>query len=172
MWQRKFHKDMRTGLASPLPTQIVGNEEFAPMPQTLAQKKVEARIFELADRNAKALGMSRRDFLRTSGGMATAFLAFNDVFGPTFNVHAAEAMETAAYKEKWPKTEFIIDAQTHHVKDSMAGPLMFRKLTGRFGLNPPVRSYIRTVRATLVTLPKPVSPSPKNGTSITSQIRA
>ena len=136
MWQRKFHKDMRTGLASPLPTQIVGNEEFAPMPQTLAQKKVEARIFELADRNAKALGMSRRDFLRTSGGMATAFLAFNDVFGPTFNVHAAEAMETAAYKEKWPKTEFIIDAQTHHVKDSMAGPLMFRKLTGRFGLNP------------------------------------
>ena len=64
MWQRKFHKDMRTGLASPLPTQIVGNEEFAPMPQTRAQKKVEARIFELADRNAKTLGMSRRDFLR------------------------------------------------------------------------------------------------------------
>jgi predicted TIM-barrel fold metal-dependent hydrolase len=136
MWQRKFHKDLRTGLASPLPTQIVGNEEFAPMPQTLAQKKVEARIFELADCNAKALGMSRRDFLRTTGGMATAFLAFNDVFGPTFDVHAAEAMEGAAYAEKWPKKEFIFDAQTHHVKDSMAGPLMFRKLTGRYGLNP------------------------------------
>jgi predicted TIM-barrel fold metal-dependent hydrolase len=136
MWQRKFHKDMRTGLASPLPTQIVGNEEFAPMPQTPAQKKVEARIFELANEKAKSLGMSRRDFLRTSSGMATAFLAFNDVFGPTFDVHAAETMEMAAYAEKWPKKDFIFDAQTHHVKDSMAGPLMFRKLTGRFGLNP------------------------------------
>lgn len=136
MWQRKNHKDRQTGLASPLPTQIVGNEEFAPMPQTAAQRKVEARIFELADRNAKALGISRRDFLRTSGGMATAFLAFNDVFGPTFDVHAAEAMETAAYREKWPKTEFIFDAQNHHVKDSISGPLAFRRLTGKYGLNP------------------------------------
>ena len=136
MWQKKNHKDWRTGLASPLPTQIVGNEEIVPMPQTADQKRVEARIFELADRNAKALGMSRRDFLRTTGGMATAFLAFNDVFGPTFNVHAAEAMESAAYKEKWPKTEFIFDAQNHHVKDSISGPLAFRKLTGKYGLNP------------------------------------
>jgi predicted TIM-barrel fold metal-dependent hydrolase len=136
MWRRKNHKDMLTGLASPLPTQIVGNEEFAPMPQTRDQRQVEARIFELADLKAKALGMSRRDFLRTSGGMATAFLAFNDVFGPTFDVHAAETMEIAAYQEKWPKKEFILDAQNHHVKDSMAGPLMFRKLTGRYGLNP------------------------------------
>lgn len=136
MWMKKDRRDHETGLASPLPTQIVGNEEFAPMPQSPAQKKVEARIFELADQNAKSLGLSRRDFLRTTGGMATAFLAFNDVFGPTFNVQAAEAMETAAYKEKWPKGEFIFDAQNHHVHDGMAGPLMFRKLTGKFGLNP------------------------------------
>jgi hypothetical protein len=88
MWKKKNHKDWQTGLASPLPTQIVGNEEIVPMPQTAAQKRVEARIFELADQNAKSLGLSRRDFLRTTGGMATAFLAFNDVFGPTFTVHA------------------------------------------------------------------------------------
>ena len=98
MWKKKNHKDSQTGLASPLPTQIVGNEEIVPMPQTAAQKRVEARIFELADRNAKALGMSRRAFLRTTGGLAPAFLAFTDVFGPTFNVHTADAMESAAYK--------------------------------------------------------------------------
>jgi len=136
MWRKKNHKDNETGLASPLPTQIIGNEEFAPLPQTPDQKRVETRLFELADQNAKTLGLSRRDFLRTTGGMATAFLAFNDVFGPTFNVSAAEILETAAYKEKWPKTEFIFDAQNHHVKDSIAGPLAFRKLTGKFGLNP------------------------------------
>ncbi len=136
MWIKKDKRDRDTGLASPLPTQIVGNEEFAPMPQSVMQKQVETRIFELADRNAKALGLSRRDFLRTTGGMATAFLAFNDIFGPTFDVHASEALETAAYKEKWPKSEFIFDAQNHHVKDSMSGPLMFRRLTGKFGLNP------------------------------------
>ncbi|HJP03598.1 MAG: hypothetical protein CL799_11060 [Chromatiales bacterium] len=136
MWIKKDVKDAQSGLASPLPTQIVGNEEFAPMPQTDAQKRVEQRIFELSDKNAKSLGLSRREFLHTTGGIATAFLAFNDVFGPTFNVHAAEALETSAYKEKWPKGEFIFDAQNHHVKDSISGPLMFRRLTGKYGMNP------------------------------------
>jgi predicted TIM-barrel fold metal-dependent hydrolase len=136
MWLKKNIKDALTGRASPLPTQIVGNEEFAPMRQSRDQQRIEQRIFELADKNAKSLGLSRRDFLRTTGGMATAFIAFNDVFGPTFNVNAAEALETAAYKEKWPKGEFIFDAQNHHVKDSMNGPLMFRKLTGKYGMNP------------------------------------
>ena len=81
---KKNFKDAISGVATPIPTQIVGNEEFTPMPQTLSQKKVQARILERADQNAKKLGMTRRDFLRTSGGMATAFLAFNDIFGPKF----------------------------------------------------------------------------------------
>jgi predicted TIM-barrel fold metal-dependent hydrolase len=136
MWIKKNIKDSLNDRASPLPTQIVGNEEFAPMPQSADQRRVEQRVFELADHSAKSLGLSRRDFLRTTGGMATAFLAFNDVFGPAFNVSAAEVFEPAAYKEMWPKGEFIFDAQNHHVKDSMSGPLMFRKLTGKYGLNP------------------------------------
>jgi predicted TIM-barrel fold metal-dependent hydrolase len=80
--------------------------------------------------------MSRRDFLKTSGGMAAGFLAMNEVFGETFDVDASEALETDAYREKWPKTEFIFDAQTHHVKDSIKGPVVFRTLTGKAGLNP------------------------------------
>jgi predicted TIM-barrel fold metal-dependent hydrolase len=133
---KKNFKDATSGRATPLPTQIVGNEEFVPMPQTDKQRNVEARIFERADANAKKLGMSRREFLCTTGGMATAFLAFNDVFGPTFNVHAAEALEPQAYRERWPKGEFILDVQTHHVKDSISGPLAFRKLTAKYGMNP------------------------------------
>ena len=34
---------------SPVPTQIVSNGEYNPMPQTEKQRQVEARIKELAD---------------------------------------------------------------------------------------------------------------------------
>ena len=136
MWIRKSDRDRQTGRATPVPTQIVGNEEFEPMAQTEDQRRVEQRIFELADVYSRKLGMSRRDFLRTSGGMAVSFMAMNEVFGPAFLVHEAEAAEPAATREMWPKKEFILDLQTHHVKDSMPGPLGFRALTGKYKLNP------------------------------------
>lgn len=136
MWIRKSDRDRETGKATPVPTQIVGNEEFDPLPQTPDQRQVEQRVFELADHYSSKLGMSRRAFLRTSGGMAVSFLAMNEVFGPAFLVSEAEAAEPAASREMWPKKEFILDLQTHHVKDSMAGPVVFRSLTGKFGLNP------------------------------------
>lgn len=136
MWIRKSDKDRKTGRATPVPTQIVGNEEFDPMPQTADQRRVEQRIFELADQYSRKLGMSRRAFLQTSGGMAVSFMAMNEVFGPAFLVNEAEAAEPAAAREMWPKKEFILDLQTHHVKDSMPGPLGFRTLTGKYKLNP------------------------------------
>ncbi len=52
--------------ATPIPTQIVSNGEYLPPPQSTTQKKVEARINELADLNGKHLGLSRRQFLHTS----------------------------------------------------------------------------------------------------------
>jgi len=136
MWIRKNRRDLLTGRQLPLPTQIVSTEEYYPMPQSADQRRVERRLLELADDYSARLGLSRRDFLRTSGGMATAFIALNEVFGRSFVVSVAEAMEPAAYREAWPKKEFIFDAQTHHVKESMAGPTFFRTLTGKLGLNP------------------------------------
>lgn len=136
MWQKKSSKDAANPDRGPIPTQIVSNEEFPPLPQTADQKKVELRMGELADGFARKLGVSRREFLRTTGGMATGFLAMNEVFGATFRVAATEALEPSAYAELWPKKEFIFDAQTHHVKDSIAGPTVFRRLTARAGLNP------------------------------------
>ena len=81
MWIRKNHLDWLKSRFLPIPTQIVSNEEFVPIPQTADQAKIEKRLFALADQHAKRLGISRRDFLKTSGGMATAFLAMNEVFG-------------------------------------------------------------------------------------------
>src|SRR5258708_33355454 len=79
--------------ATPIPTQIVSNGEYLPPPQSATQKKVEARINELADMHGKRLGLSRRQFMRTSCGMAAAFLAMNDIYGNVFQVAPAEARE-------------------------------------------------------------------------------
>src|SRR5690242_5840681 len=81
---------------APVPTQIVSNGEFNPLPQTAEQRRVEARLKDLADGAAKRLGMDRRQFLRTASGMAAAFVAMNDVFGPIFAVDRAEAAEPEA----------------------------------------------------------------------------
>ena len=48
--------------ASPVPTQIVSNGEYNPLPQTEQQKQVEGRIKELADHYAHKLNMDRRSF--------------------------------------------------------------------------------------------------------------
>ncbi|PYM37435.1 MAG: amidohydrolase, partial [Candidatus Rokuibacteriota bacterium] len=76
---------------SPVPTQIVSNGEFNPLPQTPQQREVEARIKELADTHGPRQGLDRRRFLQTASGMAAAFLAMNKVFGNLFDVSEAEA---------------------------------------------------------------------------------
>src|SRR2546430_12903367 len=77
----------------PIPTQIVSNGEYMPPPQTEGQKRVEARTLELADGAAKKLGMSRRQFLAGTGGMAAALLAMNEVFGRFFDVNPIDMFE-------------------------------------------------------------------------------
>lgn len=126
MWVPKWKRDHEVGVDSPVPTQVVSNEEFIPRPQNRAQKQVEKLIGELSETNSKKLGMDRRDYLRSSMGMATAFLASNMVYGPYWEVEAAEALEPAATEERYPKGEyFIIDVQTHFT----AGiPIGFRKM--------------------------------------------
>src|SRR5882724_3505596 len=68
----------------PVPTRMISNGEYMPYPQTDKQKQVEGRVKELADKAAKKLGISRRQFLATSGGLAASFLAMNEVYGNTF----------------------------------------------------------------------------------------
>src|SRR5687767_13089236 len=113
---RKCDYDAVRDLYLPIPTQIVSNEEFVPIPQTREQRQVEAKLNEIADDVSKKLGVSRRSFLASSGGMAAAFLAMNAVFGcRSFDVDPSEVTEPRATAEKWPKNEFIFDIQTHHV---------------------------------------------------------
>jgi len=115
MWIRKCDVDAAAEAPSPIPTQLVSNEEFIPSPQTAQQKAFEERLTALSECNAKKVGLSRRHFLKTGAGMATALLALNDVFGDVYSVSAAEGADPAAFEEKWPKEQFIFDMQTHHV---------------------------------------------------------
>src|SRR6185312_3460812 len=68
----------------PVPTRMVSNGEYMPHPQTREQKRVEARVKELATRAAKRLDVSRRAFLGSTGGLAASFLAMNEVYGQGF----------------------------------------------------------------------------------------
>ena len=110
------HPTLRQGLRTevPLPTRLVSNEEFVPFPQTPSQRCVEERILADAARLGRRLGLSRRDFLRTSGGMATSLLAMNAVFGRFFDVLPVEAAEPQAFASR-SDPFFIFDVQLHYV---------------------------------------------------------
>ena len=110
----------KNNLDLPIPTQIVSNGEYLPPKQSNLQKKVEKRMVELADENAKYLGLSRRQFLQTSCGMATAFLAMNEIYGGgVFNVSKAEARdpELTLARTNELSGQFIFDDQTHFLRD-------------------------------------------------------
>ncbi len=110
------------GLNTPIPTQMVSNGEYMPEPQTEQQKRVELRLKELADAAAKKLGISRRSFLSSSGGMAASFIAMNDVFGRFFKVDKEEMYEPEAFAaNSTPRDLFVLDDQLHIIRSSQGG---------------------------------------------------
>src|SRR5258708_24773499 len=109
--------DVEEEFCAPIPTQNVSNGEYLPKPQSEKQKEVEARIKELAADASKKLGVSRRDFLQSSGGMAASLIAMNDVYGKFFDVDKAELFEPAATQEHGlPSDVFVVDDQLHFVR--------------------------------------------------------
>jgi len=118
------HKDSFEGVepfqqgvisSGPIPTRHVSNEEFIPLSQTGEQRHVDHALADLSQESAQPLGMTRRNFLRTSGGMAAALLAMNSVFGRFFDVFDTELFEPAAFAERQGTPFFIFDVQTHYV---------------------------------------------------------
>jgi hypothetical protein len=121
--------DHAEAFRSPVPVQIVSNGEYMPMPQTAEQQRVEARTKELADGAARKLGISRRKFLASTGGMAAAFLAMNEVFGRFFDVSPVEMFEAEAFAATGaPRHLFVFDDQLHMVRSSILGPRALRAL--------------------------------------------
>jgi hypothetical protein len=115
---------------SPVPTRMISNGEYMPHPQTKQQQHAEFRIKELADAAAKKLGVSHRQFLEGTGGLAASFIAINEAFGqPFFKVSPVEMYEPAAFAENGtPADVFVFDDQTHIVRSSTNSPQGLRAL--------------------------------------------
>src|SRR5258708_16564726 len=95
---------------APVPTRMVSNGEYMRHPQTDKQKQVEARVKEIAGKAAKKLGITRRQFLETTGGLAASFMAMNEVYGANFQVSQTELFEPEAHDENGPpKDLFVLD---------------------------------------------------------------
>ncbi len=80
-----------TRFRSPIPTQSVSSDEFFPAQQSPKQKEFEARVKALGTTISKKLGRPRRRFFQGAAGMAAAFVAMKDTFGPMYLVSRAEA---------------------------------------------------------------------------------
>ncbi len=135
--------------ASPIPTQFVASDEFMPLPQTPRQKQVEALIKEMGAKLAKHQGMSRRAFFRTASGMAAAFLAMNDVYGPMFGVSRAEAAtpDLANERARGLAGQFIMDMHTHFLRDDtrLVNFVRSREAVGKAGWNPALAGKPQTL---------------------------
>jgi predicted TIM-barrel fold metal-dependent hydrolase len=133
----------------PIPVQAVSSDEFVPLPQTPRQREMEKRLQAMGARLAKHQGLTRRQFFRTASGMAAAFLAMNDTFGPVFGVSAAEAAtpELAQARAKALSGEFIMDMHTHFLRDDtrLEGFVRAREAVGKAGWNPLLAGKPQTI---------------------------
>ena len=133
--------DVAEPFRSPIPTRMISNGEYMPVPQTDKQKRVEARIDELSTEASKKLGMERRQFLKSSGGMAAAMLAMNEVFGRFFDVSLTELFEPTAYgAASAPQDLFVFDDQLHFVRGSRPSPAALRAIAQGPSSAPAVKS--------------------------------
>jgi hypothetical protein len=136
---------------TPIPSQNVSNEEFQPIEQTVQQKAGEQLTYELVEKAAARTGISRREFLMTTGAMTAGLLAMNAMFGRFFNIDVVELFEPAAFAEQQGAPYFIFDVQTHYVSSgydpsdsesnrkgavSKQALLSLRKHIREVGLNP------------------------------------
>ena len=130
----------RAKFRSPIPTQSVSSDEFFPAAQTPRQREFEARIKRLGSELAKKQGISRRRFFQGAAGMAAAYLAMNETYGPLYMVSRAEAQtpEMANARANALKGQFIMDMHTHFLRDDtrLEGFVRSREAVGRAGWNP------------------------------------
>src|SRR4249920_3590052 len=135
--------------AGPIPTQSVSSDEFMPSPQTRDQRRVEARIKELGGELSRRQGMTRRRFLATASGMAAAFLAMNEVYGPLYDVSRAEAQtpEMAKERAKELSKQFVMDCHTHFLRDDtrIMTFVRQREAVGKAGWNPALAGKPQTI---------------------------
>jgi len=101
----------------PVKLDATTNGEYfpAPVPPRLAALTEQALRTSLE--NAERVGLSRRDYLRSTCASATVLLALNQLgcAGGRYNVPREAALQPAAAEQVLSGKEFIFDVQTHQV---------------------------------------------------------
>lgn len=113
------HKSRQEAAARlPIKLDSTSNGEYTPQPASPLLRHVVRTAHELARDHARRLGLSRRDFLRSTAGSATVLLAMNQLSacgGGGYQVPPSAPLEPAAADTVVKGDEFIFDVQTHHV---------------------------------------------------------
>ena len=82
--------------------------------------------------------MTRRRFFKSAAGMAAAFVAMNETYGPLYVVSRAEAQtpDMANERAKALKNQFIMDMHTHFLRDDtpIKAFVAQRATVGKLGL--------------------------------------
>jgi len=139
----------RSAFPAPIPTQSVSSDEFMPVPQTAKQREFEARVKTYGADLARRQGMSRRSFFKTAAGMAAAFVAMNETYGPFYAASRAEAAspEMANARATALSQQFIMDMHTHFLRDDtrLTNFVRLREMVGKAGWNPDLREKPQTL---------------------------
>jgi hypothetical protein len=112
------------------------NGEYVPYPRTALVQETVRYSLDLAESNARRLGMDRRHFLRTLCGAATTLFALAacskdenrstaSTTGGTFDVPTTATTEPEAAREVLGGDEFVFDVQTHLLDYTEGAPRRF-----------------------------------------------
>ena len=145
--EKKIRKERGERFPFPVPIGRVSNDEVPARHPDQGQRLLGKRLEELADLFASRLRMDRREFLLTSCGLATAFLALNSIHGNLFTVSEVEAADPEAAKRNRLalSRQFIFDVQTHFVSDIYTGSSLLRLRKAARQWNPDLKGEKTTL---------------------------
>jgi len=123
---RKPWQNDPDGTRLPVKLDPTSNGEYVPIPLEPVHVEARARAFEMAEANARRLGLSRRSFLVSACGVASSLLGMNAAYaaagrhGGWFDVPREAALDLHAARSAVDGGEFILDVQGHFVNPSGA----------------------------------------------------
>jgi hypothetical protein len=119
MRKRRIFRNDPDGLRLPVKLDATSNGEFAPIPLDAVHRFANETAMRDATRHARGLGLSRREFLVSAAGTATALLAMNAAYAAAGNTGGFFALAAAAAKDpqlaqaQLGRGGFIFDVQGH-----------------------------------------------------------
>jgi predicted TIM-barrel fold metal-dependent hydrolase len=121
---RSTKTDPEPALESPIPFHCGSNGEYVPREKDARAARAEVMFRELVDDRSRRLGMSRRAFVESAMGTATALFVIQQVGcgggDGGFPVDARTTIDSSQACEQLAGDQFVFDVQTHHVNPTGA----------------------------------------------------